>query len=344
MDQFDPNLYTIIGVGYHATTQEIQSAARKKMAPLHPDKAKSEEEKAQNTPQFRAINDVKEVLEDDVKRQEYDRRLLLRRPEIFMQFASAATASSDSVPRPSYATSTIYLGVPLSQMRQASGLREGLFKLPTETHRNRLLRRAAEAAARAAAAHKEYTTTAIGFTRAIEDAPASSSETSPDGTALSNLAHLSLLIGVSLGSNTSPLRDRTTIDVSSHAMLIILVILFELSSRSDFSYLAPHGATASSSMLLIDSPAVERPGSSQDSIAETARTTAQSRAASDETEKESSDLNNDEGHTRTSTPMKATRADSKRKMDTVKTDEEPEDLEGHDEKRVKRYKLTKRKS
>eukprot|EP01006_Ploeotia_vitrea_P051636 TRINITY_DN67583_c7_g1_i1.p1 TRINITY_DN67583_c7_g1~~TRINITY_DN67583_c7_g1_i1.p1 ORF type:complete len:1009 (-),score=144.25 TRINITY_DN67583_c7_g1_i1:125-2827(-) len=69
--------YDTLGISRQATTAEIKAAFRKLALKCHPDKMQSanDKEKADAEKQFKAINEAHDILGDDQKRAEYDRKL-----------------------------------------------------------------------------------------------------------------------------------------------------------------------------------------------------------------------------------------------------------------------------
>jgi len=64
--------YKILGIGKHASQQEIKKAFRKLALELHPDKIKGEDEKKAAEVKFRDVGESYEALSDPEKRVKYD--------------------------------------------------------------------------------------------------------------------------------------------------------------------------------------------------------------------------------------------------------------------------------
>ncbi|PGH17757.1 hypothetical protein AJ79_00898 [Helicocarpus griseus UAMH5409] len=68
------NPYLVLGVSKDATTAEIKAAHRKLALKCHPDKIKDEEQRKEAIPEFQRVQSAYELLSDDRKRADYDRR------------------------------------------------------------------------------------------------------------------------------------------------------------------------------------------------------------------------------------------------------------------------------
>lgn len=70
MSKRDP--YEILGISKSASKAEIKKAYKKLAMKYHPDRAKSEKDKAEAETKFKEINDAHSILSDDKRRAQYD--------------------------------------------------------------------------------------------------------------------------------------------------------------------------------------------------------------------------------------------------------------------------------
>ncbi|KAM1434375.1 hypothetical protein ACFX2I_042465 [Malus domestica] len=86
------SLYDVLGIHPGATCQEIKSAYRKLARVLHPDVAKS------SADEFMKVHEAYSTLTDELKRADYDRKMMIGRPRtgVASSYAYATTMSSST--------------------------------------------------------------------------------------------------------------------------------------------------------------------------------------------------------------------------------------------------------